>query len=134
MQASALFERRDQKGKWLFVVAAVPAALFAFIGIAYGAFLPYAAIAAICIAQVFYPTIIGWAVVLAVAVVALASYGYAAVMDIVAIGRGSHPGIFMNQGDTLAFLSLLTALGVVVVGLIKYRPRVKSAAEGRSDA
>lgn len=59
MDAFGLLRRRVQLAKWLFGVAAVPASLVVLIGAAYGAFLPYAVLAAVCIVQMFYPTLIG---------------------------------------------------------------------------
>ena len=122
MGAVELFKRRRQRHKWLFVVAAVPLALFALIGLAYGAFLPYAALAAVCIAQLFYPTWLGWGVVLATAIFALAEYGSTAVSDIIAINSGGRPSMFLNEIDTFAFASLIVLIAVVVVGLLLNRP------------
>lgn len=115
--------RRQQPARWFFLLAAVPLVLFALIGAAYGGFLPYALLATVCICQFFYPTLLGWGVVLLVAVAGLVSYGYAAVMDIVRLANGASPSIFLNTTDTFAFVLLIGVIATVAVGLIMNRPR-----------
>lgn len=132
MTANDIFGRRSQGAKWLFAVAAVPATLFAIVGIAYGAFFLYAPIAALCIVQIFYPTLFGWAAVTVIAWAAFGSYAYLALTDLVQILGGERPSVFLNESDAFWFLVLIGILGCVAVGLSLKRP--KRAAQDRADA
>jgi hypothetical protein len=123
MTVADVFGRRTQEAKWLFALAAIPAALFAIVGIAYGAFFLYAPIAAMCIIQMFYPTFFGWAVVALIAWGAFASYAYLAVLDLVRLLGGDQPSLFLNSSDTFGFLILLGILGAVAAGLTFKRPK-----------
>ena len=132
MTAIEVFERRSQEAKWLFALAAVPAALFAMVGIAYGAFFLYAPIAALCIVQIFYPTLFGWAAVTAIAWAAFGSYAYLAVTDVMRIIGGDRPSVFLNDSDTFWFVVLIAIMGCAAIGLTIKRP--KKLGEGRADA
>ena len=132
MTATDIFGRRAQEAKWLFALAAVPATLFAIVGLAYGAFLMYAPIAAVCIAQLFYPTLFGWAAVTLIAWVAFGSYAYLAVLDVARIVAGEHPRVFLNMDDTFVFLMLVGILGVIAIGLSFKRP--KRVVQEKADA
>jgi hypothetical protein len=127
-----IFGRRTQEAKWLFALAAVPAALLALVGIAYGAFFLYAPIAAICIFHIFYPTLFGWAAVTVIAWAAFGSYAYVAVLDVVRILNNERPSVFLNEYDTFGFLVLIGILGCVATGLSIKRP--KKVDRERADA
>jgi hypothetical protein len=118
-----LFERRAQPARWLFVVAALPLIIFALIGANYGAFVPYAVLAGICVIQFVRPTLLGWGVVMLVFAVGASLYLYTATADLVRLARGQQPQLFLNPYDTAAFTALIVLVVAVAVGLFFLRPR-----------
>ena len=122
MLADALFSRRHQKTRWLFILAATPLSLFALTGIAYGAFLLYAIPAALCFIQFFYPTLFVWGLVLALSAFAMFEYGYLLLLDIYRITDGNRAEVLQNPYDSFGFLLLFGIIVVVFFGLAFSRP------------
>ena len=122
-RVALLVERREQRARWVFVLGAIPLILFALIGANYGAFLPYAVLAAICLAQAVYPTLLAWALSLGVFAAGAIVYTFALAQDLFRVLRGQPASIFLNPYDTVAFVFLLTLLIALCVGIWFLKPR-----------
>jgi len=118
-----LVEHREQRARWVFVLGSIPLILFALIGSNYGAFLPYAVLASICLTQAIYPTLLVWALSFGVFAVGAIVYAFALAQDLFRVLRGQTPSIFLNPYDTGAFVFLLTLLIALSVGIWFLKPR-----------
>jgi hypothetical protein len=123
-----LFERRNQPARWLFVLGAIPLILVALVGAQYGAFLPYAILAGICILQIGYPTMVGWGICLVTFLGGAIVYTFALAADITRVVRSQPPQIFLNPTDTAVFLALFAILIFICLGLFFIKPKRGSAA------
>jgi hypothetical protein len=117
-----LIQRREQPARWVFVATAMPLVLVALIGSAYGAFVPYAALAGICLVQAFYPTLLGWGVVLTLYGVGSALYLFTLGADVHRLMRGDRPQVFLNPYDSTFFLVLLASLLALSALVLRNRP------------
>ena len=86
------------------------------------AFLPYAVLASLCLAQLVYPTILGWILVLLVYVAGSVIYVYTLGADALRLARGQHPQVFLNAYDTAFFLFLVAVLVALTVIIALNRP------------
>jgi hypothetical protein len=118
----ALICRRQQKARWIFIVASLPLFLFALMGLQYGAFFVYFGLGIICLWQVFYPTLIGWAFILLVFMGGASLYLIETVKDIIKIVSGERPNIFVDFDDSMFFGIVILLILVVAVVLIKAKP------------
>jgi len=120
-----IFERRVQQKRWIFIIAAIPAMLFALWGWEYGAFFLYFPLAAICLCQFFYPTIAGWGFLFAVYSIGAVFYVYVFIRDIIQLilGDTSAASIFVDLDDSFFFLILITVIVSVAFGLYRMKPK-----------
>ena len=118
-----LLARRRQPGRGVFVVAALPLAMFALVGWEYGAFPLYAVLASICLVQAIRPTLLGWALVATLYVAGSATYLNLLVKDVIGIAGGSQASIFLTPGDGSVFVLLVVLLLTIAVALAMHRPK-----------
>ena len=120
-----LFDRRQQKGRWLFVLASLPFLIFALIGREYGAFPLYIIPAVICIVQLFYSTMFSWIIIFSLYFIGSSVYVFLLIGDIVKIIKKVRPEALLDFDDSVVFILLVIILVVVTLGLLRYRPRLK---------
>lgn len=119
-----LFNRRSQKGQWLFIIASLPFLAFALIGWQYGAFYFYAIPAVICIAQIIYPTMFGWLAIFSLYFVGTSIYIVLLAGDILKIIIKVRPKALLDFDDSIVFIFFVVVLIAVTFGLFKYRPKL----------
>ena len=118
----SMIGKRDQKARWIFIIASLPFFLFALWGYQYGAFPFYFIPGLICIAQFFYPTFLGWFFIFCLYFIGSGIYILAVIRDILKMIGGQRSGIFLDFDDTVFFCILITLIIVLAVALIKLRP------------
>ena len=91
-------------------------------GFQYGAFFVYFGLGIICLLQVFYPTLIGWAFILLLFLAGASLYLIQVVKDIIKIILGERPDIFVDLDDSLFFGIVISLILVVAFVLIKSKP------------
>jgi hypothetical protein len=114
-----LFGRQRQPFRLVFVAAAVPFLLFAFGGAPYGAFLPYAALAGLCILQIVVPTLALWCVIFAIYFLGGGAYLYVLVKGLLPSAQGSASNLRNIDGAAVA------ALTTVFLALVFFLWRAK---------
>ena len=124
---TTLLAHRDQPGRLFFVLAAIPLFLTGLVGAEYGAFVPYAILASICVVQAVYPTLLGWALAAAIYGAASAAYLYALVRDIIELARGKQPNILLNPTDSAVFVLFELVLVAIAIALFVHRPKPRPA-------
>ena len=115
-----LLAHRRQPGRGFFVAAALPLALFALGGLEYGGTGLYALLASICLLQAIYPTLLGWALSVAIYATGSAAYLYALVKDVIDIAGGNQASISADGAGFVLFVILLVAIDVA---LAIHRPK-----------
>lgn len=123
-----LLARRRQPRRILLVVAAMPLALLALLGAQYGSFAQYAVLASICLLQAVYPTLLGWALVVASYATGLVVYLYAMLRDLIELAHGNPADIFLNPTDSVVVVLLVIVLLAIAVALALSRPKPLLAA------
>ena len=118
-----LLARRQQPGRILLLIAALPLVLTGFAGVEYGAFAPYAILASICLVQAFYPTLLGWGLVVAVYTAGSAVYLCALARDVIRVARGEQAEILLGPADSTVFVLLELVLLAIDVALVHHRPK-----------
>jgi hypothetical protein len=117
MRLAQLIERVSEPRRWTYWVAAVPFVLTAMYGWEAGAGPMYFGLAAVCAAQFFYPTRLGWWVVFSVFAIASAYYLYALAADLAPPASGAARSILVDRSDIIAYL-IWVALLIGVVWLL----------------
>jgi len=118
----SIIGKRKQKVRWVFIIASLPFFLFSLWGYQYGAFLPYFIPGIICIAQFFYPTLLGWFFIFFLYLIGSALYIFAVIKDMLIMTEGQRSRIFVDFDDTVLFCILISAIIVLAAALIKLRP------------
>lgn len=120
-----LFSRRVTQGRWVYILGSITLLLFALWGWEYGAFMPYLPIAALCIVQCFYPTMIGWGILFCVYLTGAGMYLYIFFRDLfqLIIGSKSATSILVDLDDSIVFITLIGLIMVIAFSLYKIRPR-----------
>jgi len=129
-RAPWLIRRREQPARWVFVATAIPLILFGLMGAEHGALVPYAALAAICFVQFFYPTMLGWGFVLALYAAGSIIYVFTLGKDAIRVARSQQPEVFLNSYDSTFFLLLIAALVTFTVVLVRNRPVPRGSVGG----
>lgn len=119
----AAFCKRDQKGSWIYLFAAMLFVLFGVVGGEYGAFWVYFPAAMLCFAQFFYPTLIVWGTFVTAFLLITGELLFSSIKDIIIISTGGSPSILTDFDDSLFFLLYLALLIAICYGMIKYRPK-----------
>lgn len=117
MRLTQLIERVSEPRRWTYWVAAVTFVLTAMYGWEAGAGPMYCGLAAVCAAQFFYPTRLGWWVVFSVFAIASAYYLYALAADLALPASGAARSILVDRSDIIAYL-IWVALLIGVVWLL----------------
>lgn len=120
-----LFEKKTIKGRWIYLLAAVPFFLFALTGIAYGAFLLYFLPALLCVIQFIRPTIFLWATILGMFTCGSVAYLFETGKELLGIIAGERAKIFLNAADSSVFTLLLVVLISISVALIRWKPELR---------
>jgi hypothetical protein len=114
--------KREQRSRWIFIIASLPFFLFALWGYQYGAFPFYFIPGLICIVQFFYPTLLGWFLIFCLYLIGSGLYIFVVLKDIFKMIGGQRSGIFVDLSDTVFFCILILLIFVLAVALIKLRP------------
>jgi hypothetical protein len=121
-------KRRRQPARWVFIATAVPLIVIGLMGAEHGALFMYGPLAAICLFQVFYPTLLVWGFVLLLYAGGSILYLFVLGADALRLIHHQQPQVFLNPYDSTFFLLLLAVLITLTVVLIRKRPVV-----GRQD-
>lgn len=113
MQVLALVSRIPEPRRWGYFIAAIPLMVAAIYGWEAGAALPYLLAAAVCAAQFFFPTKVGWWVVFLGYLGATVAYTYVLGADLFRLARGSAAHILTDTSDAIAFAVWVTLLALV---------------------
>ena len=134
MRILALVSRIPEPRRWGYFIAAVPLILAAIYGWEAGAALPYLVAAAVCAAQFFFPTTIGWWIFFLGYLGASAVYTYLLFADLIRLVRGSSARVLVDASDAVAFAVWVALLVLVTWMLWTMRgarsSRTSSAAAG----
>jgi hypothetical protein len=122
---TSLITRRGKRGGWIYMLAAIPLLFFALWGWEYGAFFLYFSLAALCLIQYFYPTILGWVILFSIYMAGAATYLYVYFKDLFQLLRGVKSGnsIFIDWDDSVVFTILIALIVAIALNLYKKRPR-----------
>jgi len=127
-----IFGRRSRRGFWIYLLAALPFALFSAAGSEYCAFLLYLFPLGACLIQAAWPTLLGWLAVLSIYLTGFALYLVEFIRDLWSIFGGGIPRIFVDFNDSAVFIGGLLVLAAISAGLAYYRPRALVPGESRS--
>jgi hypothetical protein len=119
---NTIIGKREQKARWVFIIASLPFFLFSLWGYQYGAFIFYFIPGLICIAHFFYPTLFGWFFIFCLYIIGSCYYLFAVFEDIYKILGGRPSGIFLDFDDTIIFSILILIIIALTFALIKLRP------------
>jgi len=117
-----LLTRREQERRWIFLIATLPFLMAGLMGREYGALVPYTILAVVCVIQCFYPTLLGWAMIVFLYLLGSVAFMARLINDIVKISRGSKPQILGSGVDSVVFLVLTCLFVLISVGLVRWRP------------
>ncbi len=118
-----LFSRREQKAKWIYLIGSIPLAIFALIGLDYGAFFLYAIPAIILIFQFLYPTLVGWLFFLLIFTAGAITYTVLLISDIIKLAQGIRPSALVDIDDSIVFIFLIILLWGLTYGAFKMKPK-----------
>lgn len=120
-----LLARREQPGKWIYILATIPLLFFALWGWEYGAFVLYFAPAVLCLIQYLYPTILCWLILFSIYLAGAVAYLYLYFRDLFQVISGAKSGnsIFADWDDSVIFTILVALIVVIALKLYQKRPR-----------
>jgi hypothetical protein len=109
----------------LFLLAGGPLAFMGVLGAEEGGGY-FFVLASICLLQAAYPTLLGWALVVAIYSIVSAIYVYAVGRDLVELARGHQASILLNPTDGAVFVLLILVLLAIAVTVVLHRPKPSS--------
>jgi hypothetical protein len=127
-----VLQRRQQPARWVFIVTSLPLILFGLMGAEHGALMLYAPLAAICLIQFFFPTVLGWGFVLLLYGAGSIVYIYTLGKDALKVVRSQQPEVFLNAYDSTFFLILVAVLVALTIVLVRNRPVLGSLTSGEN--
>jgi hypothetical protein len=116
-----LVDRLNEPRRWTYLVAALPFILAALAGWEMGAAPPYFVVAAFCAAMFFYPTRLGWLLLVLFYLAATAYYAYQLFADTVSLMSGKPPDILLDKSDVIAYLIWIALLAGTLALLLNMK-------------
>ena len=116
-----LVVRRRQPLWPVLLLAGVPMAFMGLLGVGEGSSY-FFVLAAICLLQAVYPTLLGWALVVAIYSICSALFVYVLAADLLRMARGHQTEVFVNPTDTAVFVTLVAVLLAITVIIVLNRP------------